>query len=55
MQFLAEGIDLGTSIGTATAEITTQVGAVLPAALAVGGALIAVSIGWRVLKRFVRG
>ncbi len=52
---LAAGIDLGTGISSAGASITEQVAAVLPVALPIGGSIIAVGIGWRLLKRFVKG
>ena len=56
LSVLTDGtIDLGTSLAGAGTAITTQVGAVLPVALPIAGALIAVTIGWRYFKRFVRG
>ncbi len=48
-------IDLGTSLTAAVSAITTQVAAALPIALGVGGTIIAVVIGWKLFKRFVRG
>ena len=48
-------IDLGSALSTAATAITTQVAAALPVALPVAGALLAVGIGWKVFKRFVRG
>jgi hypothetical protein len=48
-------IDLGSALGTAGSSITAQVAGALPAALAVGAAIIAVTIGWKIFKRFVRG
>lgn len=57
--FLAEGgaggIDLGTGLSTAATEITGQVGAALPIALGVGAAILAVTVGWKIFRRFVRG
>jgi len=55
--FLAAGdplIDLTGAATSAGAEITTQVGAVLPIALPIAGGLLAVGIGWRLFRRFVK-
>lgn len=49
------GIDLGGGLTAAGASITEQVGAALPIALPIAGTLLAVSIGWKLFKRFVRG
>lgn len=54
-KFAGETIDLGAALGTAASSITAQVGSALPAALTVGAAIIAVTVGWRVFKRFVKG
>ena len=48
-------IDLGDSAAGAVTAILTQVEGVLPIALGLGGTLIAVGIGWKLFKRFVRG
>jgi phage protein D len=48
-------IDLGTALTSAATAITTQVGDALPVALPVAGAILAVGIGWKIFKRFVRG
>lgn len=48
-------IDLGGGLTAAGASITEQVGAALPIALPIAGTLLAVSIGWKLFKRFVRG
>jgi hypothetical protein len=48
-------IDLGSGLTTAAAEITSQVGAALPVALGVGAAILAVTVGWKIFRRFVRG
>lgn len=48
-------IDLGASLSTAVTAITEQVGGALPIALPIGGAILAVGIGWKLFKRFVRG
>lgn len=48
-------IDLGGSLSAAVTAITEQVGGALPIALPVAGAILAVTIGWRLFKRFVRG
>jgi hypothetical protein len=47
--------DLGTALGDAAAQVTAQVGDALPVALPVGGGIIALFLGWRIFKRFVRG
>ncbi|WP_206348520.1 hypothetical protein [Leucobacter sp. CX169] len=54
-KLVGETIDLGAALGTAATSITTQVSAALPAALGVGAAIIAVTVGWKIFKRFVRG
>jgi hypothetical protein len=38
-------------LSPATDSISAQVAATLPYALAVGGALLAIFVGWRVIKR----
>lgn len=48
-------IDLGAGLTSAAAEITAQVGAGLPIALGVGAAILAVTVGWKIFRRFVRG
>lgn len=48
-------IDLGSALATAATAVTEQVGAALPVALPVAGAIIAVTVGWKIFKRFVRG
>lgn len=55
LPFVDPTIDLGTSAATAVTAIMTQLSTVLPVALGVGGTVIAVTIGWRLFKRFVRG
>lgn len=53
---MAEGdIDLGAALSTAATGIQSQVGAALPIALGVGAAILAVSVGWRIFRRFVKG
>lgn len=52
---VATAIDLGDGLTAAGTAITTQVGDALPIALPIGGALLAVGIGWRFFKRFVKG
>lgn len=49
------GIDLGSALSTAATGIESQVGAALPIALTVAGAIVAVTIGWRLFRRFVKG
>lgn len=48
-------IDLVGSLGAAVTAINEQVGGSLPLALGVGGAILALGIGWKLFKRFVRG
>lgn len=48
-------IDLVGSLAGAVAAINEQVGGALPIALGVGGLIVAVGIGWKLFKRFVRG
>jgi len=48
-------IDLGAGLTAAVAQITEQVGGALPIALPIAGTLLAIGIGWKVFKRFVRG
>ncbi len=48
-------IDLGTALTAAAAEVTEQVGGALPVALPVAAAILAVTVGWKLFKRFVRG
>lgn len=47
--------DIASAVTGATGEITSQVSAVLPQALLVGGGLLAVGIAWRQIRKFVRG
>ena len=52
----AEVTALGTSIGTYVSENAMAViTSVLPLALGVGGALLVIYIGWRLVKKFARG
>lgn len=53
--FLAAAIDLGTGLTAAGTAVETQVNAALPIALPVGAAILAVTVGWKLFKRFVRG
>lgn len=47
--------DLSTAISGAVAEISAQVGDTLPVVLPLAGGLLAVTIGWKYAKRFLRG
>lgn len=47
--------DLGTSLTDAVSQITAEISGALPVALPVGGGIIALFLGWRIFKRFVRG
>jgi hypothetical protein len=52
---LTKAIELGTALASAGTAVETQVSAALPVALPVGGAIIAIGVGWGLFKRFVRG
>lgn len=41
-----------TAVGTIADDAMDLLGAALPSALAVGGAIIAIGAGWRLFKRF---
>lgn len=49
--YVAGALDIGDAASTASASILSQLGGVLPVALAVGAAVIAVTIGWRFFKK----
>lgn len=55
MHILADAIDLGSALGAAATTVTGQVNGALPVALPVGGGILAIFVGWRIFKRFVRG
>jgi hypothetical protein len=55
VQAAGETIDLGSALTTAGAAVTTQVGSALPVALPIAGAILAVGVGWRIFRRFVKG
>jgi hypothetical protein len=48
-------IDLGAGLDDASTAVTAQVAGALPIALPLGGAILAIGIGWRLFKRFARG
>lgn len=48
-------IDLGAGLTAAATALTEQVAAALPIALPIGAAILAVTIGWKLFKRFARG
>ncbi|HEY4225915.1 MAG TPA: hypothetical protein VGM70_08890 [Pseudolysinimonas sp.] len=48
-------IDLGASLSDAADAVTAQVSGALPVALPIGGAILAIGIGWRLFKRFAKG
>ena len=47
--------DLAAAIQGAVDQVTAQVGASLPITLPLAGGLLAVGIGWRFAKRFLKG
>lgn len=47
--------DLGTAIQGAVDQVTAQVGASLPIVLPIAGGLLAIGIGWKFAKRFIKG
>jgi hypothetical protein len=47
--------DLGTAIQAAVDQVTAQVGASLPLVLPIAGGLLAVGIGWKFARRFIKG
>lgn len=48
-------IDMSAGLTAAGAAINEQVGAALPIALPIGAGILAVTLGWRFFKRFVKG
>lgn len=42
-------------VSGATAAITGELNSALPLAVGIGGTIIAISIGWKILKRFSKG
>jgi phage protein D len=55
LSVLTDAIDLTTGMTAAATAVSTQVNAALPIALPIGGAILALGIGWKLFKRFVRG
>ena len=47
--------DLGAAIQAAVDQVTAQVGASLPIVLPLAGGLLAVGIGWKFARRFLKG
>lgn len=47
-------IDLGSAATGAVTAILTQLDGVLPVALGVGGTVIAITVGWRLFRRFAK-
>lgn len=43
-----------TAVGTIATDATSLIAAAIPVVLPVGGAIIALSVGWSVTKRFIR-
>jgi hypothetical protein len=48
-------IDPGTLVGNALDSVTSGVHDVAAPALAIGGSILALSVGWKFAKKFVRG
>ena len=48
-------LDLGTAIQAAVDQVSAQVGASLPIVLPLAGGLLAVGIGWKFARRFLKG
>jgi hypothetical protein len=46
--------DLGSAIQGAVDQVTAQVSAGLPVVLPIAGGLLAVGIGWRFVRRFIK-
>ncbi|WP_147107543.1 hypothetical protein [Nesterenkonia populi] len=51
---LSNGISIGDAADSAVDNITSELSSVVPTALTVGAALLAVFIGWNVLRRLVK-
>lgn len=51
----ASPLDPGTLVGAAIDDIESGLGDVAQPALLVGAAVVALGVGWRFAKRFVRG
>lgn len=49
------GLDVGTLVQPALDAVQSGIGDVAGPALIVGGGILALSIGWRFAKRFVKG
>jgi hypothetical protein len=54
MHLLDSAIDLSTAATSAATAITTQISAVLPIALTTAGSILAVVVGWKIFRRFVK-
>lgn len=48
-------ISITTGLTDAAETLSDSVNAALPVALPIGAAILAVTIGWKLFKRFVRG
>ena len=48
-------MDVGALVTTALADIPDALGAVAVPALAIGASIVALTVGWKFAKKFVRG
>ncbi len=52
----ATGTDaLSTAITSVASDMQGQIGAILPAALGVGGTILVCTLGWKLFKKFTKG
>lgn len=47
-------MDIATLFGTLQTTVEGSIGSAAPIALALGGSILAVTVGWRLVKRFVK-
>lgn len=47
------GMDAGTIVSNVVATLTTELGEIAPVALVLGGSVLAVTVGYRFIKKFV--
>ena len=46
---------LNSALSTTSSDMLSAIGAVLPTALTVAGAILVVTLGWRMFRNFTRG
>lgn len=46
---------LNTALSTTSSDMLSAIGTVLPTALTVAGAILVVTLGWRLFRNFTRG